>query len=68
MAYAAVRSKFKTVVVDSLLIFLLLGGVWGLCVCSMFYCAIFYARSSFAIILIGKRSWLLYFACLPVVL
>ena len=31
----------------------------------MFYCALLYVHSSFAIILMGKERWLLYFVCLP---
>ena len=37
----------------------------GFCNCSMFYCALLCVHSSFAIILMGRESWLLRFVCLP---
>ena len=37
----------------------------GFCNCSMFCCALLYFPSSFAIILMGRKSWLLCLVCLP---
>ena len=36
----------------------------GFCNCSMFCCALLYAHSSFAIILMGKREWVALFVFL----
>ena len=38
------------------------------CACSMFYCAVLYVLSSFAVIFMGRRAHLLYFVCLTDVL
>ena len=40
----------------------------GVCNCSIVCCRLYYVHSSFAIILIGKRCWLLCLVCHPGVL
>ena len=57
MAYAAVRSKGSGFVVVDML--LSVAPIVVFCVCSMFCCALHYVL--FVIILMGKKSWLLYF-------
>ena len=51
-----------SVVVDLLFI---VTPIVGVCNCSMFCCTLLYVPSSFAIILMGKREWLLCLVCLP---
>ena len=39
--------------------------MWGLRIWSLFCYAVLSVHSSFVIILMGEKSWLLYFNCLP---
>ena len=66
--YAALRYKLNCIfVVGSLLI---TSPIMGFCSCSMFYCALLYVHSSFAIILMGKGDLVallsLYSLCLVI--
>ena len=51
-----------SVVVDSLFI---VTPIVGVCICVMFCCTLLYVHASFAIILMGRESWLLGLVCLP---
>ena len=67
--YDPLRYKFNCIfVVGSLLI---VSPIMGFCNCSMFYCALLYVNSSFAIILMGKGDLVallsLYSWCLVIV-
>ena len=44
---------------------LIVAPIVGVCNFSMFCCTLLYVHSSIAIILMGKRGWLLCFICLP---
>ena len=50
MAFDVVRSK------AAVLLFLIVTPIVGFFNCSMFFCALLYVKSSFAIILMGKRE------------